>query len=66
MAESEDVEGEGLDSDARGSSGLDLHSSRMGSCLTMKALYVMISSRIFLPSAEVLCRNEPPWASSRQ
>jgi hypothetical protein len=60
MAESEGVEGEGSDSAARRSSWLDLCSSWRGLGLTLKVVYSMILSKISLPLARDLWRNDPP------
>jgi hypothetical protein len=60
MEESKDVEGEGSDLATRRSSWLDLCSSRRGLGLTAKLMYLMIFSRISIPSAGILWRGTPP------
>ena len=65
MAESEDVEGEELDSVARRSSWLDLRSSRKDLGLVVKVVHLMILSRISLHSARDIWRNDPPAMTSK-
>jgi hypothetical protein len=65
VAESEDVEVERSDLAPRRSSWLDLCSSRRGLSLTAKAVYLMILSRISIPSARILWKGAPLVMKSR-
>ena len=57
--------GKGLDSAARISSWLDVHSSLEDSELATKEVFSVIRSRIFLPSDGVLWVKDPPEVTSR-